>query len=288
MSMIAEYGTLLKSRSNEEFFDLVLHRPLAYIIVKILQPTPVTANQVTFFSVLVCFAAAYCIAAPGMYFTAGMLMFAANIFDCVDGQLARLRGITSYYGRLADGAGDYVSSIAFFTGIALWQPPYPMNPLLWCGIVIASMFAFARQSALVDYYRNEYSHRLAGKSNFARKEFEQAETELENGVQNRANVFKLFALRFYYKYLSILQKSRPETNAAGAVPSEVYVRENARLFRLWVLNGTVTPRFLLMFCCFLDRPDFFVWYLLSVSVIATTLLNMAQQQNNRRLAQRYA
>lgn len=288
ISVVQEYKKLLKSGSNEEFFDLILHRPLAYLVVKALQPLPVSANHVTGFSVLISFAAAYFLAGSGTLFIAGILIFIGNVLDCADGQLARLRGATSQYGRIVDGFGDYASLVAIFLGIALWHPPFAISPLLWYALVATTMFSFGWQSSLVDYYRNEYSFRLSGRINFAREEYEQAMLELKKEELASKNFIKRFSLKSYASYLAYQQKNDRTSSREETIPAAEYVKSNATLFKLWLLNGTATPRFLLMIFCFMDRLDFLAVYVLTIGMVWTIALLFFQKRTLSRLQKTFA
>lgn len=56
----------------------------------------------------------------GMFFTAGLLMIVANIFDMFDGQVARLRGRVTRFGAFFDSVIDRYSDIIVFVGIMVF------------------------------------------------------------------------------------------------------------------------------------------------------------------------
>ena len=71
--------------------------PLAKQMVRFLKNTLITPNQVTYFSVLVGFASGYAFsfASPASLVLGGILLEATLVLDCVDGQLARAKGMAS-------------------------------------------------------------------------------------------------------------------------------------------------------------------------------------------------
>lgn len=103
----------------EEPVNYYFNRPLADVLVRFFAKyTPVTPNQVTFAAIIVGVAAGFLLT-PGInpWLFAGALLFQfSQILDCVDGQLARLTGNSSDFGRLLDGAGDYIVAIAIWGG----------------------------------------------------------------------------------------------------------------------------------------------------------------------------
>ncbi len=114
----------LALKELEEPVNRFLHIPLAGRLVAGLKSTPVTPNQVTGTAVLVGLGAAVLFSrgTPGSLFWGGVLLEITLIMDCVDGQLARATGRVTEWGRVLDGAADYVIKLAAVTGLALGLP----------------------------------------------------------------------------------------------------------------------------------------------------------------------
>ena len=56
----------------------------------------------------------------GMFFKAGLLMILANVFDMLDGQVARLRGRVTRFGGFFDSVMDRYSDIIVYVGIMVF------------------------------------------------------------------------------------------------------------------------------------------------------------------------
>jgi CDP-diacylglycerol---glycerol-3-phosphate 3-phosphatidyltransferase len=56
----------------------------------------------------------------GMFFRAGLLMILANIFDMLDGEVARLRGRVTMFGAFFDSVIDRYSDIIVYVGIMVF------------------------------------------------------------------------------------------------------------------------------------------------------------------------
>ena len=112
----AAYRASLKPPELEERLDLLIYRPLAFLIAWPLRRSSVSPNQVSLASGLCGVAAGFLFwrATPRAALAAGLVYFAGNVLDCADGQLARLQGSSSPIGYLVDGAADYVGTIAVF------------------------------------------------------------------------------------------------------------------------------------------------------------------------------
>jgi phosphatidylglycerophosphate synthase len=101
-------------------------RPPAAIFVLLLRDTRVTPNQVTFFATFLALAsAALFIAIPGWTgaIAAAVLFEISFVFDCVDGQLARLRKTSSPIGHHLDFLMDEIKAFFIFGAVAvrLWR-----------------------------------------------------------------------------------------------------------------------------------------------------------------------
>src|SRR5688500_2366214 len=86
------------SKPRDIFWNKYVARPPAAVLVAGLERSSVTPNQVTIASLLVFLVgAAVLIAVPGHLglVTAVVIIEIAYVLDCVDGQLARMRGTSS-------------------------------------------------------------------------------------------------------------------------------------------------------------------------------------------------
>jgi len=156
------YFRSLKPLEVEEPIDVWVHRPPAYVLAKVLLPTPISPNLVTIGSILAAFAAGACIFAnfPWHLPLAGALIFSSAVLDCCDGQLARLRKSSSAFGRMLDGVADLVGSSVVVVGGA-WllvrkfqEPPWA----LWVAIALASatIVTGSFHTTMYDHFKNVF------------------------------------------------------------------------------------------------------------------------------------
>ncbi|HLF19568.1 MAG TPA: CDP-alcohol phosphatidyltransferase family protein [Bacteroidota bacterium] len=282
-SFMNEYKLSLKVLKTEEFFDLVLFRPLAFMLVKGVARTRITPNQITFLSVVVFIVAARMIATamPGMVLWAGILIAAGNVLDCADGQLTRVKGNGTQYGRILDGIGDYISAIAFFIAIGYWGLSQSVEPMIWWPITGATMVSYGWQSTLVDFHRNEFIGRMNGTSDFVGAELKETRNELIRVRNAGGSVLEKFVLSIYLYFSSVQARIQPGNRLE--IGTQKYIRSNARIIRFWCLNGSATSRFLLMVACLLNRIELFVVYVLIVGTIWSISLLGFQMAIDRKL-----
>ncbi len=121
--MNREEFELLRQKAQKDFDTTaarLLMRPLSIRITRILIQTPITANQVTLFSFLLKFMAAFLFLSTEyvLTLTAGIFVYVSHVLDCVDGEIARAKNLESSSGALLDYFLDRLSDIAIYSGVA--------------------------------------------------------------------------------------------------------------------------------------------------------------------------
>ena len=109
MGFWSGYWASLKPLEVEEPIDVYVHRPLAYILARgLLQASHLARSRSPFSRSwpdlrrpLRSSPSSRTICRSG-----GGLLFASAVLDCADGQLARMRGTSSLFGRMLDGCAD--------------------------------------------------------------------------------------------------------------------------------------------------------------------------------------
>ncbi len=83
-------------------------RPLARFVIKLIMNTSITPNQITLVALLLgLFASlAFAIGSYPLIILGGLSLFISKVFDCTDGQLARLKKNGSKFGGWLDGVVD--------------------------------------------------------------------------------------------------------------------------------------------------------------------------------------
>lgn len=147
-----------KGRPIEEWIDLHFFRPIGIRIARALLPTQISADQVTLWSLVVGLVAGHLFAYE--YRWANVLGFAlfivSDVFDSADGQLARLRGTSTRFGRALDGISDNLrfANLYFHLIYRLIHGGY-----WWPGaflLAAAAALSHTFQSAAVDFVRNAF------------------------------------------------------------------------------------------------------------------------------------
>src|SRR3989449_8014914 len=145
-----------KGRAVEEWVDLHFFRPIGIRIARALQPTGISADQVTLWSLAIGLVAGHLFAYRDRWTNAiGFALFiASDIFDSADGQLARLRGSSTRFGLALDGISDNLRFVNLYVHLTYrlihagwWWPGAVL-------LVALAGLAHAYQSAAVAFGGN--------------------------------------------------------------------------------------------------------------------------------------
>ena len=231
-----------KSMDTEEFLDIHFNRPIGYLWALFFQRLDVHPNVVTILSFFLGIGAGVMFYYPDLLHSIigiGLLMW-ANHFDSCDGQLARLTGKKTLWGRMLDGLAGDVWFVAIYMALCLRLQDDAM-PLGLCGGVewgwriwllgaVAGLLCHTRQCALADYYRNIHLFYLKGNEG----------SELDNSRQQRENFrrlpwkgnvwWKLF-LFFYGRYTHGQERVTPAFQRLHARVKQQYGDRIPQAFR---------------------------------------------------------
>lgn len=109
------------------------NRRISIIITKYLAKTNITPNQVTFISFFIILFSAY-LFSTGLYknlIIGAILLQFGYILDSVDGEIARLKNITSPRGAWLDAVIDRVIEIVLISSLCLGLYAQTKNPFIW-------------------------------------------------------------------------------------------------------------------------------------------------------------
>jgi hypothetical protein len=148
---------LHKGTAVEEWIDLAFYRRIGIRIARVLEPTGISADQVTLWSILIGIVAGHLFVYRDPWVNAiGLVLFiVSDLFDSVDGQLARLRGKSTRFGRALDGIGDSVRFFNLYVHLAI---RLTLAGGHWPGVLLVAAAALSHsvQSMSVDFIRNGF------------------------------------------------------------------------------------------------------------------------------------
>lgn len=170
----------LKSSETEDWLDYRVVRPLSYLWAVLFARLDIHPNTITILSMII--GAGSCVLyAHGSYYYEGMhglmlniiavlLLIWADIFDCTDGQLARMTGKKSQIGRILDGMAGFVWFVPIYLALVWRFYNHHTIEFGWLGIadteenvliatcivlvlsLISGFMGMGGQQRLADYY----------------------------------------------------------------------------------------------------------------------------------------
>ena len=152
-----EYRKSLKPPETEELINQLINRPLAFITAKVLQKLKATPNFVTLLSLL-CGVSSGFIFSRGRYpdiLLAGLLLQFMIVFDCADGQLARLTNRSSKLGRILDSLADLATHCSVYWGVAigLYRNTGTVLPFI---LALSAQISMYLHMALFDHFKSVF------------------------------------------------------------------------------------------------------------------------------------
>jgi phosphatidylglycerophosphate synthase len=242
------YFRSLKPLEVEEPIDVWVHRPPAYVLARLLLPTPFSPNLVTLGSIVLGCLAGVAIFSGfrGHLPLAGGLIFSSAVLDCADGQLARLRKSSSAFGRMLDGVADLVVSTVVVGGGA-WLVVRKFDQPVWM-LVIASVLTALTiitgsfHTTMYDQFKNVFlrmthpSYREGEDLENAERRFRAERSRMTNGLS------LVWAIYFFYlrRQKNYADKFDPNTKrlladfpAFSERNAAIYRRHAGATMRVW-------------------------------------------------------
>ena len=258
---------MLKATEVEEGLDLALFRPLAYGVVKLVQPTRITPNQITAVSLVLGLAAGACYwqGSPAWLLWGAVLLFLTNLFDCADGMLARVRGTSSLTGYLFDGLVDYTTNTAVLVGmlhgISVVAPGHTL--FIWLVGVPAGL-SYAWWCAKVDRFRNEWMDKVYGRRRDPKVELAEMRRQAAE-LPPHSHRWDRMLIGVYGFYVKIWYSApSPRTSSPDANISVAAWRQ-ARLpvLKAAVLLGPTMHLSLMMLAGATNHVEWYLWFSLA-------------------------
>jgi len=286
--LFREYLRVIKPLPIEGIPDLVLFRPIAFVLVKMLRHVPVTPNQISMSAILTGVGAGICLATGTQkgLINGGSLCLCAVVLDCADGMLARLKNKGTPTGRIVDGIVDYANGIAIFTGLAIGLTRMSGHYFLpaWILVLIAGISVILH-SILVDYYRQQFYFHALGNRQSSREEIAELAAELVKLRQGKRQYIKrlIICIYLYYcRFQRIYSRREKHFNASE------YYQINVYLLRLWLMIEQSLRVLILAIACFLYRPEIFLLWVIVLSNTWVLIMLPVQKIFDRKIELRDA
>lgn len=289
MGILKNYLMTLKNVHVEEFVDLVIFRPIAFLLLKPFCWTPITPNQVSFLAVISGIVSSiYFSKGDYRFFILGCVFYGvSNVFDCLDGMIARIKKNGTKTGRLIDGYADYIVNFAVFLGLGIGLTKafvagtviLPLKP--WFLVVIAGI-STAVHAVLTDKYRNLFLTHVDGLRITPHHEIQEFSSELERLEKEKGKYFDRLMIKLYLRYNYV--QAGKATSEIIYYDSDEYRKHNTILITLWNLIGVSTHITFIIISAVLFKPMIFFYYSIGFANIWMIIMSILQNRADKKLA----
>ena len=213
------YRASIKSVDTEEFLDMWFYRPLGFRCALFFRNRGVHPNIITIISIFLGIGAGVCFFQESLRWNilGVLLLMWANLYDSTDGQLARITGQKTRWGRILDGfAGDCWFFCIYFAIAARetfqpipFAPEYNWGVIIWILVSFCGFWVHGSQCQLADYYRNIHLYFTNEKNG---NEFHNSIMEKKeyDATSWRTTFFWKLFLRFYVAYVENQERMSPK------------------------------------------------------------------------------
>ncbi len=270
--LINEYKSSLKPPETEELVNQLINRPLAFLTAKIFYKLKRSPNFVTLFSMLFGVLSGFFLSKNSYEsrIAGAVLLELMVIFDCADGQLARMSGKSSKFGKTLDGLADMMTHFSIFYGLAygLYRISGSILPFIAAVLSQVSMYLHV---ILYDHFKNVFIH--VTKPDYVDK-LETPE-ELQQKIINaekeygKRSIKTLIAKLYYYFYrieywavgiayappVKSFYDIYPDPSIIPEHIRDIYYRDMKLSVKLWSFIGDTMHLSIFIIFALLNRVD---------------------------------
>lgn len=198
-----------KSNDTEEWIDIHFTRPIGLMWANFFNRFNVHPNVVTLLSIILGVTAGVMFYFTDLLHTViGILLLMwANFYDSADGQLARMTGKKTLWGRILDGFAGDAWFFSIYVAICLRLTPQ-WGVWIWLLAAFSGCICHTRQCQLADYYRNIHLYFLKGEGGSELDCYRKVQAEYAAMRWRTDFAHKLF-LFFYRSYTRAQEQMTP-------------------------------------------------------------------------------
>ena len=264
----------------EEVIDLILYRPIAFLLVITVYNTKIKPDHLTLTAMLMGIIGGYFYSIGSQqYAVIGAVFYLLfNILDCSDGQLARIKKNGSPVGRLLDGIADLIAAIAIYTGIVIGFANRPEQPSPFLILMAFTGISIIIQESLVDYFRTRFLDVVLQRQDTFIEGIEEYKNEYEKIKNQNGKWFRESIILIYLIYSQMQRFLIPKKKRIKFISStpEDYFKKNSIIIRFWVFMGPSAKITILILCSLFCRFDIFFWIVMGGFNILAVLLWLIQ------------
>ncbi len=228
-----------KSQDTEEWLDIHFTRPLGLMWANFFNRFDIHPNVVTVLGIVLGAVAGVMFYFPDLWHTlVGIFLLTwANLYDSADGQLARMTGKKTLWGRILDGFASDVWFFAISFAICLRLTP-KWGIWIWITAAISGFIFHVKQCQLADYYRNIHLYFIKGREGSELDTYSKVKEEFRNTPWRGNWAWKVF-LYSYANYTHSQEQLTPQFQALKSKLQQAFGDNLPELLRADFRKGSL-------------------------------------------------
>jgi len=267
-NLVSEYKATLKPQETEEPINQYFNRPVAFLVVKLFHRFNGSPNFVTMFSMVFGVSSGYFFSLGRLPFTVygAVLLEFMIIFDCADGQLARISGNSSLFGKTLDALADIATHFSIFYGVAfaLFRDAGSYVPFV---LAVLSQLSMYLHITLYDHFKNVFINVTKPGYVDRVETLREMRKRLNLDDENTCRLKKLPATLYYlfYRFENMLvsigytssvgnfYKLFPDPDMIDTATRDMYYRKMRVSVKLWSMIGDTIHLTIFIVCGLMGR-----------------------------------
>jgi len=276
---LMEYKKSLKHVEIEELLDLYFFRILGYGFVKLIARTNVTPNQVTYLGMAFGVLSGYffSLGTEDALMMAALLLLLANVMDCADGQLARLKKNGSQLGSMIDGFFDYIVGAASILGIGVYlSRQHPLHVV----VPLTTLAACSRsiQNLLLDLRRRFYTDTSALTDSPLMDDYDKSVQDLRRLRHLKGHLSEKLILRLSLLYFAAqriaIRLTRIDSTDFRMIST--LADDKSLIMRLWTVIGSSTHISFVIVAAFFNHLEVYFWAAITTGNLIVIILLLVE------------
>ncbi|HEY2139503.1 MAG TPA: CDP-alcohol phosphatidyltransferase family protein [Chthoniobacterales bacterium] len=267
-----------KSVEIEELTDVYFFRPAGAVIARGAQSIGITPTGLTIAGTIIGVAGGALLYDQRLGYVAFAFLILHSIVDSADGQLARITGRVTEFGRILDGLSGYATHVAIYLAIAAGLVGRGGSPATFLWMFVAGI-STAIHAGMYDYHRNAYTAVVVNG-----RIPENITTRVPGAIGSLFRIYLLIqrALVGSHTKVEALLATRSTASGVSDEDRRRYRQVFYPLVRGWNFLGDNTRFFLIGLLVCLHRIDLFFAFVLGPMNLAFVILWIWQRSTDRR------
>lgn len=262
----------LKYREVEETYDVYFSRYYGLHLANLAKYFGLTPTNVTMLSVFT-----GVIGGGLLYFqndvvvisVAGFLITLAGLLDSADGQLARMTGNSSEFGRILDGIADSLVFIACYVGATLYLAFGPDGNYWYILLACVTGYFHNLKNGVYDFYKNEFLYYCGDRPEsrvFSPYEIKQKHKAQSTRTSRLVYILYFDYIRRQFKFNSRSMQTLTRFRGWFENPKKkerfqsYYYDTHLKNLAWWAwFTGLNTHRWGIIIACLFGRFDIYLW-----------------------------